>query len=232
MNELESIKKQIVRQATGWTATDVKPTSLTGESWIGKVNIFKEGEEIPKDRDGDLMIPLFQLCLNKVENVPELLIDTSVLTVFVAEDLPMEIAENGDNWVLREYKKSDHFIVKELENPQSFIKAFPLIAQIIEEDYPVGYGGGLTREMEDKISALEQAGIIDFHYDLTKNKKGHKLGGYPSLIEAGTDFGEDFEFVFQIDIDEKAHFNIIDNGIIFFTKNAKTGEWRFYVDFS
>ncbi|CAN5434163.1 YwqG family protein [soil metagenome] len=231
MNEIENIKKQIVRKATEFITGGFKPTNSISESWIGKVYLFKEDEEIPKDSEGNLMLPLFQLCLDNIENVPKVLSDTKVLTVFIANELPMDLAENGENWLIREYKKSENLTIKELTNPKSFIKPFPLTPQIIEEDYPVWDGGGLTSEMEDKILELENSGIIDDYYDITKNQYGHKLGGYPSFCQSGNNFGEDYEFVFQIASDEKANFNIIDSGTIFLAKNAKTGEWKCYCDF-
>ncbi|HBI86431.1 MULTISPECIES: hypothetical protein [Sphingobacterium] len=60
-----------------------------------------------------------------------------VITVFIAEELPMDITANGNEWLLREYKKSDKLIIKELNNPDSGLKPFPLKPSKIEEDYPV-----------------------------------------------------------------------------------------------
>lgn len=231
MNEIENIKKQIVRKATEFITGGFKPTNSISESWIGKVYLYKEDEEIPNDSKGNLMFPLFQLCLDNLENIPKILSETKVLTVFIAEELPMDLTENGNDWLIREYKKSDNLIIKEVTNPKSFIKPFPLTPKIIEEDYPVWDGGGLTSEMEDKILELENSKIIDSYYDITENQYGHKLGGYPSFCQSGVDFGDDYEFVFQIASDEKAHFNVVDSGTIFLAKNSKTGEWKFYCDF-
>lgn len=187
MNEIENIKKQIVRKATEFATGGFKPTNSISESWIGRVYLYKEEEEIPKDNKGNLMLPLFQLCLDNVENVPEVLSDTKVLTVFVADELPTELTDNGNNWLIREYKKSDKLTIKELINPESFIKPFPLSPKAIEEDYPVWDGGGLTSEMEDKVLELENSGVIDDYYDITENQYGHKLGGYPSFCQSGID---------------------------------------------
>lgn len=231
MNEIENIKKQIRRKAIEFITGGFKPTNSISESWIGKVYLFKEDEEIPRDNNGDLMFPLFQLCLDNIENIPEVLSATKALTVFVSEELPMDLTANGDNWLIREYKKSDNLTVKELLNPKSFIKPFPLKPEIIEEDYPVWDGGGLTTEMETKILELENTGVIGDYYDVTENHYGHKLGGYPSFCQSGIDFGDDYEFVFQIASDDKANYNIVDSGTIFLAKNSKTGDWRFYCDF-
>ena len=231
MDEIENIKKQIVRKATEFIAGGFKPTNSNSESWIGKVYLFKKDEEIPKDKEGNLMLPLFQLCFDNIENIPEILTDTKVITVFISKDLPVYLTDNGENWLIREYKKSEKLIIKELTNPKSFIKPFPLTPKTIEEDYPVWDGGGLSSEMEDKIIELENSGVIDDYYDITDNQYGHKLGGYPSFCQSGIDFGDDYEFVFQIASDEKANFNVVDSGTIFLAKNSKTGEWKYYCDF-
>lgn len=154
-----------------------------------------------------------------------------VITVFIAEELPMDITANGNEWLLREYKKSDKLIIKELNNPDSGLKPFPLKPSKIEEDYPVWDGGGLTSEMENEILKLENSGVIEGYYDIADNQYGHKLGGYPSFCQPGVYFGNDFEFVFQIASDDKANLNIVDSGTMYFAKNAKTEEWNFYCDF-
>lgn len=231
MHEIEKIKKAIVKSATELVTGGFKPTNSTAESWIGRVYLYKAEEEIPKDSNGNLMLPLFQLCLDNITNIPEVLADTKALTVFISKEIPLALTPNGSNWLLREYKKSDILTIKDFANKNSYIKPFPLRPQEVKEDYPVWDGGGLSDEMVDKISELEHSGIIDDYHDITDNHYGHKLGGYPSFCQPGIDFGEDFEFVFQIATDEKANLNIVDCGTMFLAKNAKTGQWKYYCDF-
>lgn len=183
MNEIERIKQQIVKKATTFEVGGFKPTNSISESWIAKVYLYKEDEEIPKDKNGNLMIPLFQLCLEEVHNIPKVLSETKVLTIFIAEELPMDLTSNGNNWLIREYNKSDNLVTKNLNNPNSSLKPFPLKPKTIEEDYPVWDGGGLTSEQEDKILELENSGIIEDYHDITENQFGHKLGGYPSFCQ-------------------------------------------------
>jgi uncharacterized protein YwqG len=230
MNEIENIKRQIVRKATEFVRGSFKRTNSNSESWIGKVYLYKAGEEIPKDSNGLLMIPLMQLNLENIE-LPRIISDSKVITVFISEELPMGLTENGQNWLLREYKKYENLTIKELIHPNTIVKSFPLKTKDVEEDYPVWDGGGLTSEVEDKILELEDSGIIEDYHDVTENHYGHKLGGYPSFCQPGIDFGEDFEFVFQIASDDKANLNFIDSGTLFFAKNRKTGKWRYYCDF-
>ncbi|WP_437918726.1 DUF1963 domain-containing protein [Sphingobacterium sp. LRF_L2] len=231
MDEIAKIKQRIVRKAVEFETGGFKPTNSTSESWIGKVYLYKTDEEIPKDKDGNLMIPLIQLCLDDIETIPKVLSETRVITVFISEELPMDLASNGNNWLIREYTKSDKLIIKDLNNPISGLKPFPLKPIKIEEDYPVWDGGGLTSEMEDEIIKLEKSGVIEDYYDIVENQYGHKLGGYPSFCQPGVYFGDDFEFVFQVASDDKVGLNIVDSGTIFFAKNLKTGDWNFYCDF-
>ena len=228
MDEIENIKRQIVRSATEFIISDFNPSNSFSKSWIGKVYLYKNDEEIPKDSNGVLMIPLMQLNLENLV-LPEIISDSKVITVFVSEELPMDLIENGQNWLLREYKKSDSLTIKKLTHPKTKIKSFPLKTQNI--DQPVWDGGDLTSEIEDKIIELENSGIIEDYHDVTENYYGHKLGGYPSFCQPGIDFGNDFEFIFQIASDDKANLNFVDSGTLFFAKNRKTGEWRYYCDF-
>jgi hypothetical protein len=231
MTKVEQIKRQIAKRATILVTGGFRPTNSMSESWIGRVYLYKEDEEIPKDSKGALMIPVFQLCLDNLLLIPEIISDTKVITVFVSKDLPIDLTPNGENWLIREYKKTDLLVVKELTNENSHLKPFPLKPEIVEEDYPEWDGGGLPKEIVDKILELENSGEITGYYDIIENHCGHKVGGYPSFCQPGAYFGDDFEFVFQIASDEKANMNIIDSGTIFLAKNYKTGEWKYYCDF-
>ncbi|MDR2039535.1 MAG: DUF1963 domain-containing protein [Bacteroidales bacterium] len=231
MTEIEKIKKRIAKPATVFMTGGFRPTNSKSESWIGRVYLYKENEEIPKDSEGNLMMTVFQLCLDNFSSVPECLSDTKVLTVFMSKDFPVDLTPNGKIWQIREYTKTDSLIIKDLTNKDSFIKPFPLKPQIVEEDFPVWDGGGLPDEIVDEILELENSGKITDYYDITENHYGHKVGGYPSFCQPGIYFGEDFEFVFQIASDEKANLNIVDSGTIFLAKNTKTGEWVSYCDF-
>ena len=231
MNEIEKIKEQIVRQAIELKTGGFKPSNSMNESWIGKVYLYKVDEEIPIDSNGELMIPLLQLCFQDISFYPKALSNTKALTIFISAELPHELTTNGQNWILREYKQSDELIHKELSNPNSTLKPFPLKPENIKQDYPVWDGGGLTLELENKIVALEESGMIEDYSEIAENKYGHKIGGYPSFCQPGIDFGDNYEFVLQIASDEKVNLNIVDDGTIFFAKNDKTQEWVYYCDF-
>lgn len=231
MKDLKIIKNQLARKATEFTSGGFKPTNSITESWIGRVYLYLEDEEIPLDNDGELMLPLFQLCFDDLPFVPEILEKSKIITVFISKKFPMDLTANGNNWVLREYKSVDNIIVKDLKNDTSFIKPFPLSNRLIEEDYPVWEDPEIPDDISDKINQLEDSGIIDSYYDIIENNYSHKIGGYATYCQSGINFGEDFEFVFQIASDGKANLNIVDSGNIYLAKNRKTQEWVFYCDF-
>lgn len=211
MTEIEEIKKRIAKPATVFSTGGFRPTSSVTESWIGRVYLCREDEDLPNDSKGKSMFPLCQLCLDGLLSLPESLADTTVLTVFISADHPMKLTPNGEDWELREYRQGDSLVVKDLVNKDSCIKPFPLRPGPVVDDYPLRGDGELT-------------GVLE-------NQSGHKVGGYPGFCQSEIDFGDGFDFVFQIDSDSKAHLNIVDRGAFYFAKNAATGEWMFYCDF-
>lgn len=230
MDKIVSIKQRLAKKATKLLTGGFRPTNADTESWIGKVFLYKENEEIPKDNNGNLMLPLLQICLDGLPYIPEALAETKVLTIFVANELPMDLAANGDNWLIREYKKDDVLVAKDLVNNTSFLKPFPLSYQLVEADYPVWDGGGMPTEIAEEITALEDSEGVDY-YDFVELGCGHKIGGYPNFCQPETCFGDNFEFQIQIASDEKANLNIVDCGNIYLAKNTKTGDWKYYCDF-
>ncbi|MFC4477394.1 DUF1963 domain-containing protein [Flavobacterium chungangensis] len=231
MNEIEKLKKALSKKATTFQSGGFKPTNSISESWIGRVYLYLENEEIPLDNNGEEMFPLFQLCFDHLPFVPDILKATKIITIFISKDFPMDLTSNGNNWILREYKDTSEIIIKDLKNEKSHIKPFPLSQNLLEEDYPVWEDPEIPDDISDKILELEDSGIIDSYYEMVENNTCHKIGGYANYRQSGIYFGEDFEFVLQIASDEKAHLNIVDSGNFYFAKNRKTGEWMYYIDF-
>src|SRR5690606_14721760 len=225
------IKRKIEKSATTFEVGGFRPANTIEESWIGRVFVYGEGEEIPKDDEGRLMVPLIQFYLPDLPFVPDQLQGRKLLTVFMAQEIPEIFAENGEGFVIREYGLEDNIVIKELKNPDSFIKPFPLKSALVTDDCPEWDGGGLDWETSDEIIALEKRGVIESYYDISTQPYNTKLGGYPSFCQSGVDFGEGFEFVFQISSDPKANLNIVDNGSFMFSKNPKMGIWNLYYDF-
>ncbi|GAA3511747.1 hypothetical protein GCM10022393_26830 [Aquimarina addita] len=232
---IKEIQNKIARPITKFTTGGFRPENTIEESWIGKVSVFKNDEEIPIDKNGDLMISLGQLYIPNLPFIHKNIQNTKVITVFISKELPKCLEKMGDRWLIREYKNLDEIKIKNLKNPTSFLKPFPLKSEFIKKDFPIWDGGGLSGEMEDEIIKLEREGIIRSYYDITDHTYEHKIGGYPSFCQPGIGdsdgFGEGFEFVFQISSDEKANLNVVDSGSLMFAKNKKTEEWSIYYDF-
>lgn len=231
MDEIEKIKSELVKKATGFKSGGFKPTNSISESWIGRVYLYNQNEEIPLDSKGEQMLPLFQLCFDNLPFIPEILKETKLITVFISKDLPIDLTSNGNNWVLREYIDITQIVIKDLKNENSHLKPFPLSNQLIEEDYPVWEDQEIPEDITDRINEMEDSGIIESYYDVVENHYEHKIGGYAAYCQSGINFGEDYEFVMQIASDEKANLNIVDSGNFYFAKNRKTGEWLYYIDF-
>ncbi len=84
-------------------------------------------EELPVDQNGAPMLPLAQFYLPALPYVPQILDGVKLLTVFISQDLIGKFDENMDGlWKVREYKNEDELVIKELANPRSQIKPFPL----------------------------------------------------------------------------------------------------------
>ncbi|WP_324026356.1 DUF1963 domain-containing protein [Maribacter sp. BPC-D8] len=228
---IKDIKDKISKDATVFKVGGFRPENTIEESWIGKVTAYKSDETIPTDKNGELMLPLAQIYIPNLPFIHPNLSKTKILTVFISNEYPECFEKMGENWVIREYENLDNISIKELSNPKSFIKPFPLKAEI-NKDCPLWDGGGLSSEMEELINGLEDSGEIDSYYDIADfHQKEHKMGGFPSFCQSGIDFGEGFEFVLQITSDQKINLNVIDSGSLMFAKNDQTNEWSFYYDF-
>lgn len=230
MDAINRIKKEIEKSATVFETGGFRPENKITESWIGRVFAYGANEGIPQDSNGIPMVPLAQFYLPILPFVPEQVRDIRILTVFMAEQFPDILAESGDNYVIREYRHEEEFVIKELENPNSPLKRFPLQGILVMDDCPEWDDGGLNPAIEQEIFQLEKSGAIESYYDITIQHYGTKIGGYPSFCQSGIDFGEGFDFIFQVADNPKANLTILDGGSFMFARNAASGIWRVYYD--
>lgn len=235
ISKITDIKSKIERKATLFETGGFRPQNDSSESWIGKVYLFGKEEEIPKDKNGNEMISLAQLCLEKLPFVPTILSNSKIITIFISKEFPQVFDKMGDYWLIREYKKDALIKIKSLHSIHSHLKPFPLNPKLVNDDCPIWDGGGLDEETEDEILDLENEGVIDDYYDFTEHYYHTKIGGYPSFMQSGIGngegFGKGFEYVFQISSDSKANFNVVNSGSMMFAKNKETEEWSIYYDF-
>ncbi|MBD8573793.1 DUF1963 domain-containing protein [Pseudomonas syringae] len=229
--DIQDIKRELAKPATTFEAGGFRPANTIEESWLGRVFLYRPDEELPLGADGQPLLPLAQFYLPALPCVSPQLANTRVLTVFIAKSFGEVFAPMGDSWLIREYGYDDELVRKDLTVPASFIKAFPLKAEKLEEDYPLWDGGGVPLHLDREICALIKSGDLDSYYDFTTHSYKHKIGGYPSFCQPGVDPGEDFEFVFQVSSDPKINLNVVHSGSLMFWKHRVTGEWTIYYDF-
>ena len=227
----DEIRSRVARSAVKLTAGGFRPTGEMTESWLCRTFLFGQDELMPLNAAGEPLLPLAQICLKSLPFVPACLDGIELVTAFIGSKLPDEFEPMGETWLVREYSNMADVVQKDLPQPESFLKPFPLSAQQIDNDWPEWDGGGLDEEMTDAILALEDSGEIGDYFDLAKHEYGHKVGGYPSFCQSGVDAGDGFEFAFQVSSDEKINLNVVDSGSLQFYRNPQSGEWKIYYDF-
>lgn len=229
--DIQSIQDRLAKPALKLTAGGFRPSHSDEESWLGRVFLFREEEELPINSAGEILLPFAQFHLPSLPFRSPHLQGVKVLTVFMANPFPDELEPMGERWLVREYRDEDVLVRKELTAEKAFLKPFPLKAEVVPADYPLWDGGGVPRDLELEILELERSGRIECYYDLTTHCYEHKLGGYPSFCQSGIDPGEGFEFVMQISSDAKINLNVVDSGSLMFWKHRDSGEWALYYDF-
>lgn len=232
--KIKELQRKIARKITYFQTGGVRPRGAIDECWIGRVFACAADEELPVDKNGAPMLPLAQFYLPALPYVPQVLDGVKLLTVFISQDLIGKFDEQMDGlWKVRKYKNEAELVIKELANPRSQIKPFPLQPKFAADDTPVWDGGGLEPDVVHEILELKRS-VGLYYSDVTAGLEYYnctKLGGYPSFCQSGVSFGEGYQFVFQISSDEKAGFNVIDGGSLMFAKNPQSGAWSLYYDF-
>ncbi|MGE7948967.1 DUF1963 domain-containing protein [Lysinibacillus sp. NPDC093688] len=225
--KIDDIKAQLVRQATIFETGGIRPTHDLLESWIGYV-----GWSLPTEQCPQGFQPLATLFLKELPFVPAALKHMELLTLFINEEIFDHLIEDDLSrfFVIRAYTSLEGLVQQTWQHDR--IRAFPLISKWIDNDYPTWDGGGIPSDVEDEILRLEHEEDVEYFDDIVEEIFAvHKIGGYPSFCQSGRDYGEEFPFVLQIASDEKAYFNIVDNGNFYFFFNCELDEWRVYCDF-
>ncbi len=226
MNSSE-IKKAVFKHATIFETGGIRPTEELGESWIGKVLWRQEKIEIPSNFE-----PLCTLFLEKSPYCPKELENYQLITVYMDYDVFNELKSGN----LAPFFKINCYTtldgLHKVNDQSTRIKPFPLIPSLVDNDAPAWDSADFDPEIEGEIVRLESENVSDYHVDIVEEVYPmHKIGGYPSYIQSGVSFGEDYHFVFQISSDEKAQFNIVDSGSFYFFYNETTQEWAVHCDF-
>lgn len=229
---VKEIKETLKRTAVIFETGGKRPTGELQESWIGSVCWQQEGENIPKDRSGNNMIPIATIFLNDFSFLPLELSGIELVTIFMSKDIwDNLISDDLSPWFcIRTYRSLEQLVPCKYQT--DMIKPFPLIPQLVENDYPCWDGGGISEEMEDIILQLETTEGVDYFDDICEEIYAqHKVGGYPAFCQSGYSFGDGYEFVIQISSDAKAMFQIVDSGKFYFFYNSRKSDWKVYCDF-
>lgn len=225
---ITQIKKALFKQATVFQTGGFRPTEELGESWIGKVLWGKEGETIPSNFE-----PICTIFLNHLSFVPKELKQYQLLTIYMDFDVFNHLHIDH---LVSFFKINCYTNLVELQkiNVQStMIKPFPLNPLFVDNDTPSWEdSNSIDPEIEDEILRLESEEGMEYYEDIVEEiYSTHKVGGYPSFVQSGVSYGEDYPFVLQISSDEKALFNIVDNGSFYFFYNQEKQDWIVYCDF-
>ncbi|KGA84048.1 hypothetical protein KQ41_04465 [Lysinibacillus fusiformis] len=224
---IKHIQSQLAKQATIFQTGGFRPTHGLLESWIGYVGWSLLEEDRPSDFQ-----PLATLFLKDLPYVPQALQPFQLVTLFVHENIFDHLMEDdlSTYFEIRVYTTLENLVQRDWQHDR--IRAFPLQAKHIHNDYPVWDGGGIPAQIEEDILRLEHEEGLNYFDDILEDLyPQHKIGGYPTFCQSGYEFGEDTPFVFQIASDAKAQLNIVDNGNFYFFYNPTEQTWRAYCDF-
>lgn len=222
---IRQIKDVLFKQATIFKTGGYRPTEEMGESWIGRVLWGKESAPAYYE-------PLLTLFVGNLPYRPKELDKIQLITVYL--DMNVWNHPNIENaasfFKINCFETLDE--LQKIDDQSKIIKPFPLTALLIENDAPAWDSADFAPEIEDEILRLEAEEEIEYYEDIVENVYPmHKVGGYPSFIQSGVSFGEDYPFVFQISSDEKAGFNIVDSGKFYFFYNQEKQDWIVHYDF-
>lgn len=217
--DLEQLRQQLSKPAVTLEIGGFRPPDDLTLSWFGRVTVRSSGESWPTSR-GEPMHALCQVNLEQLPWRPGALEDVALLAVFIGPKALSIDGANGENWCLRTYSDlSDLRPMVEMPT-QSPIRSFPMRPGAVIDDYPC---------WEDAFDVVPEV-LGDQYYDLFRNVRGFKLGGWPTLIQHGLEWGSAHsppapEYVFQIDSSEKANWMWGDNGVGYFGRGV-TAEHR------
>ena len=226
---VSEIKEALVRKAVVFQTGGIRPTKALLESWIGCVGWKKPQEELPIDVEGKTMVPMATFFIKGLPYIPEHLQGIELITVFMSENVVGHRDRAEEYFCIRTYDTLEGLVPCDWN--ATIMKAFPLVPRLVENDYPMWDGGGISLEMTKAILELEEEEDIEYWDDIAEEIYGvHKVGGYPAFIQPGYEL-EDYKFAFQISSYEKAQFNFVDSGRIYFFYNKENQVWKVHYYF-
>lgn len=226
---VNDVKEKLAKKAVEFQTGGIRPTKTLLENWIGCVCWKMPNEVLPVDKEGKEMQPIATFFLKGLPYVPQHLQEIELITVFISEDICGHRDNTEGYFQIRTYKTLEG--LERCEWNASIMKAFPLVPKLVEKDYPMWDDADFPAELFEEILRLEEEEDIEYYEDIAEESYYmHKVGGYPAYIQAGGCLNG-YEFAFQISSDEKAQFNFVDSGRIYFFYNKDTQDWKLDYDF-
>jgi len=86
--DIQDLQRRLAKPALQLIPGGFRPTHSDEESWLGRVFLFREDEELPRNSAGETLLPFAQFYLPALPWHSPLLEGVRVLTVFVANPFP------------------------------------------------------------------------------------------------------------------------------------------------
>lgn len=136
--EIKDIQQRLARPALKLIAGGFRPRGDDEESWLGNVFLFAPDEVVPTNDAGEQLLPYAQFYLPGLPFHCAALEGVRVLTLFMSDPFPEHFEPMGNNWLIREYSADDALVRKQLPVAHSFLKPFPLRAEVVPRDFLCG----------------------------------------------------------------------------------------------
>ena len=209
----------LVRHASVATLGVEQPSGDPRTSKFSGDFVMLPDEEWPT-WEGKPLQAFLQINTTQLTEIPEALGNYKLITVFVNEkELPFEMP-HGKGWLVRCYASLDGLEARSNPITGSRIRPCEITWTTFQDspgwdDFPTGIDMKAFNGLRESDKLLE---------DRYKNFKKTKVGGWPSLIQGSLDMGAS-NFQFQVGSEQKANWNCIDAGTMYF--GLVNGEWKF-----
>lgn len=217
MSEIDEWKVRLSRPASLAVLGGFRPPENPIASWFGKVTLQHPDESWPVGQAGRLLWPLCQFVLAEAPYVPEHIRDLALIQVFVdPEDC---VYTDTPGWQIRTYEDVNSLIPLAIEPPSHQLKPLPIRWELVECDLPdrdeLPYPDFPTELYNKWLEQVEPT-------------VGTKLGGWPAPVQNGVGLhtrSGDEEYVFQIESESRANWNLVDSGVAYFACSPGGRNW-------
>ena len=223
MREIDDWKVRLSRPASLMVLGGFRPPEEPIASWFGRVTLQHPDESWPVGQAGRLLWPLCQFVLSEGPFVPESIRNLALIQIFVDPEDCVDPETLG--WQIRAYEDLNSLIPLAIEPPRHQLKPLPVRWELIEHDFP---------HWEELPYPDFPTELADTWLKQVNPTVGTKLGGWPVPIQHGVAFDArngDEEYVFQIESEPRANWNLVDSGVAYFACSPGGHDWVRSVQF-